>query len=320
MEILSSISAAITSTSFKISFLIFLFLLIAGFLILNYTPTKKTSKNLKKIDDLRTFDKDDIKDDFTEMDLRKQKYNELVKPYIKHNKDLYDRIINIFGIDLEILERKLISADISSVNAEQVSIIEIGGVLLGLFLSITLLLFFGGIGFFAGVFVCAMSLLLPNILIKEKYNARKSEMLYILPTTLKLLADATATGHTINDALSRVSKKYPNILSDEFKKATEEAKYSNDWILALEHMAERCDIEEIYNLVAEIKITQEKGTPITSVLLNAADNIEEQASINIAEVASKKSTTLLLPIFLFLFAPLIALVLLPAFDMVLSSL
>lgn len=318
MDLFSKIGAILSSANFKISIGVFIFITIMSFIIISTTGKKKAKRYIDRIDEHRNFEKNYI--DENDKDTGNYMYDKYVKSYIRKNKDLYEKLLGIFGIDLKKIEKKLIRGNITKVTAEQISIIKIGGVFLSLFVGITLLLFMGITGLLIGLAIAAATLLLPEILIDEQYNLRKNEILYVLPTTLKLMADATSTGHTVNDAIMRVRRKYKNVLADEFEKAEEEARYSNDWLLALENMADRCDIDEIYNLIAEIKITQEKGTPITDVLINYANKIETEATIRLTEVARKRNTTLLVPILLFLFAPLIGLILLPAFDMVLGAL
>lgn len=319
MEIISKIGSILSSGHFKISVIVFLFIAIIGLLVTS-KEKKKANEILERIDNQRNFKEEDVDINYIEKNKYQQKYNDLIKPYVNKNKKFFDKMRGYLGIDLDDLKKKLIRSNIYSINAEQVAVIKISGLLLGGIVGITLFLLMGMLGLCVGLLIAAAMILLPDMLIEEKYKNRKDEILYLLPTTLRLMSDATSTGHTISDAITRVSRKYKNILSDEFKKAEKEAKYSNDWLLALDHMADRCDIDELYNLMAEIKITQEKGTPITDVLLNFANKIDEEASLSISEKARKKNTTLLLPILLFLFAPLIGIVLLPAFDMVLNSL
>lgn len=316
MEFFHNLSAIFTSGNFKIAVGVFLFILVAGFIVTSKSDTKKASKLINRLDRYRNFDEED--DVLNEDD--NSKYNELVKPYLRKNKDLYEKLLGVFGINLDDISKKLTRANITKLNAEQVSIIKIGGVFLSIFVGFTLFLFLGVMGLGAGFLIAAGTLFLPDILIEEQYQIRKKEILHVLPNTLRLMSDATSTGHTINNAIMKVSKKYKNLLSKEFDKAQRETEFTNDWTLALENMAVRCDIDEIHNLVEEIKITTEKGTSITDTLINFAEKLDAERAIRLTEVARKKNTTLLLPILLFLFAPLIGLILLPAFDLVMNAL
>lgn len=319
MNFLYSIVNALSSPYFKISLAIFIFIVSVSFYLLSLTGKEKANKQLGKIERLREYDPEG-EDSSSSNDQVSEVYNKYVKTYINKNKSLYNKMLNTLGIDPNDLQKQLTRANIKKYNGEQLATLKLGGFLVGIFLGITMFLFSGGIGLLIGIGVGFGIMILPTLLVNEKFEMRKKEILNVLPTTLRLLADATSTGHTIEDAIGRVKRKYKNTLSDEFDKVEKEASFTNDWLLALEHMDERCDIIEITNLVSEIKITKQRGTSITDVLVNYAKKMDKESMIRMTETARKKTTTLLMPILLFLFAPLIALILLPALNLILNAL
>lgn len=321
MQIFYNIINSLSSPYFKISLGIFIFIVIVCFFLISLTGKEKTNRNLNRLEKLREYDSEEENEIpmYEENNIQK-KYNQYIKPYINKNKSLYDKLLNTFGINVYDLQKQLTKANINKYNGEQLATLKIGGLLIGSFLGITLFLFSGTLGLLLGFGIGVGTMILPNMLINQKYEERKKEILNVLPTTLRMLADATSTGHTIEDAIMRVRKKYKNTLSTEFEKVEQEAKYTNDWLLALEHMDERCDIMEVTNLISEIKITKQKGTSITDVLTNFAKKMDKESMIRITEEARKKQTTLLMPILLFLFGPLLGLILLPALNLVINAL
>lgn len=319
MEILMNIFSMFSTSYFKISVAIFLFILIVGMYLIQPKGKKKADKITSKIDKLRELNFEEELEEDNKSPIN-QTYNQYIKPYVKKNKDIYDKMLNLLGIDLEDLQKRLTRADIENFTAEQVSVFQIGGAILSIFLGFVLFLFLGTKGLFIGFAIAAGTIFLPNMLIEEKYTTRKNEIIHVLPVELQLMADATSSGHTIDYAIQKVSYKYDNLLSKEFRKAEKETKITNDWILALENLAKRNDIDELYNLVSEIKTSKEKGIPVTKILISNSEKIEKESSLRITESARKKQTTLLIPMLLFLFAPLIGLILLPSFSTIMSSL
>lgn len=319
MDFFYTIINALSSPYFKISLAIFIFIVSVSFFLLSLTGKEKANKQLGKLERLREYNSDNTEMP-TQNDNVSEIYNRYIKTYINKNKSLYDKMLNLLGIDVNVLQKQLTRANITKYNGEQLATLKLGGILIGIFLGVTLFLFSGTIGLLLGLALGFGVSILPTLLINEQYENRRKEILKVLPTALRLLSDATSTGHTIEDAISRVSKKYKNALSDEFDRVEKETTFTNDWILALERMDERCDILELTNLVSEIKITKQRGTSITDVLVSYAKKMDKESMIRMTEDARKKTTTLLMPMLLFLFAPLIALILLPALNLILSAL
>lgn len=319
MNFFYTVITALSSAHFKIALAIFIFIVSVSFYLLSLTGKEKANKQLGKLERLREYDIDDNNSPMDNTNVN-QVYNKYIKGYINKNKSLYDKMLNLLGIDVYDLQKQLIRANITKYNGEQLATLKLGGLMIGVFLGVTLFLFSGVLGLLIGVAIGFAISILPTLMINEQYENRRREILKVLPTTLRLLADATSTGHTIEDAISRVKRKYNNALSDEFDKVEKESTFTNDWIMALEHMDERCDIVELTNLVSEIKITKQRGTSITDVLVSYAKKMDKESMIRMTEDARKKTTTLLMPMLLFLFAPLIALILLPALNLILNAL
>jgi tight adherence protein C len=170
-----------------------------------------------------------------------------------------------------------------------------------------------GLAFVAG------SMILPSRMLENKVKERKDNILDVFPEMLRLMVDATSTGHTIEDAIMRVSRKYPNELSEELKKVEEEAKVTSDWIMGLENMALRCNLFEISSFVSEVKTTKQRGTSVSDTLLSFAKKMDKETTIRMTEIARKKSTTLLVPLLIFLFMPLIIMIMIPALNQVMST-
>lgn len=313
--------AIFTSSNFKIGLglwaLTFIILVLLYWLL---NKEKIENKLLNRIDTHRNYQETDVIDNYIYKSTHNTFYIQYIEPFVLSNKNLYNKLLKLFGINIEKIHRNLLKANIHrNISAEQIATVKLMGVFLGGGIGFILLFTSGLIGIVVAGVIFLIFFFLPDILIKEKMTQRSNTILDELPIVSRLLADATATGHTISDAINRVSYKYKGVLAEEFKMVEHETKYTN-FIDALENMGYRLDIPDLNNLISEVKITQERGTGITEVLRGNAAKLREEKSIRMTEKARKKTTNMFIPIFLFLFTPLLGLILLPAVSTILNSL
>lgn len=317
---LSKFISYISSSMFQTALIVFALIVALGVAVMFLTEKRGKNKYIKRIEEYREFKKEDVAKNSTVDTPYSDVFNKYVRPYIDRNPAKFDRLMKSLGLNLQEFQRQLLRADVTNITPIEFAVLKIIGLFGFIFLILTTPLIWG----FNGVIVSFIFFLalgfLPSYRLNSIYQRRKEIIRDILPHYLRLLANATSAGLTIEEAIRRISSKYPCLLSEEFKKAEKEAKYTNDWKQALENMAFRNDIDELYNLVTEINITKEKGTPISDVLVRHADKIEMENSLSITEKARKKATTIILPIFVFLFIPVIGLTMLPIFSMLMENL
>lgn len=319
MESFSKFISSVSSSGFHMALIAFALILIIGITTTIVMEKRKKDKYIKRIEKHREFSKEDVFEEFKEKNRYSDAFNKYVRPYIKKNPEGFHKLLGMLSIDLQSFQRQLLRADVKNITPEEIAVMKAIGVFGFIFILLTTVMFIGIYGVALALFFLIIFFVLPTSRLDRVYKKRSAEIKDTLPTYLRLLASATSAGLTIEEAIRKVSRKYPCLLSEEFKKVENEAKYSNDWSQALENMAFRNDIDELHNLIAEIKITKEKGTPITDVLIRHADKIDMESTFTITERARKKSTTMILPIFLFLFVPLLGIIMLPMFDTLISQ-
>jgi len=246
-------------------------------------------------------------------------FEKFLKPYIRKNPNAFNSILKAIGIDLSTIQKQLLRADVTDQTPEQMASLKILGLFLGAFVGAASYVFLGLTSVALGLGIYMYFGVIPFSKLNNIYAARKNEIKETLPTFLRFMADATSVGLTVEEAIKRVSQKYDCLLSEEFKKVENDARYTNNWANAMETMAFKNDIDELYSLVSEIRISKDKGTPITELLIRHAEKIDNEQSLRIAEVARKKSTTLIIPIFMFLFVPLLGVIMLPAAEQIMTQ-
>lgn len=320
MEIISKFISTISSSGFHMALIVFGIVLVFGIVWIQFVEKRKQNKYVKRIEKHREFSKEDVFEEFKEKNKYSDAFNKYVRPYIRKNPTLFHKLLEALGIDLQVFQRQLLRADVRNQLPEELAVMKVIGLFGAIFIFITTFFFLGMNSLIFSLTFLVFFYVSPTAKLDKIYNKRKDEIKDTLPIYLRLLANATSSGLTIEEAIRKVCRKYPCLLSEEFKKVENEAKYSNNWGQALENMAFKNDIDELYNLISEIKITKEKGTPITEVLTRHAEKIEMESTFAVTEKARKKATTIIIPIFFFLFVPLLGLILLPTVNTLITSL
>lgn len=166
-----------------------------------------------------------------------------------------------------------------------------------------------------GALLLLLGLTLEEQLFGEKIKKRNKELERGLPNFLDLLHSASLSGHTITEAIIKVSSKFDGLVATEFNKAMIDFKGNGgDLKEALNNMAERNGNEALSNVIADILIAYEKGDDqIIETLKAEANMMRELVSADADERANRKASSLLLPMMVFFFMPLMAFILLPMF-------
>ena len=298
---------------------IFIVVFIVLNLITKMLSKKKEDENLQRIKRHRDYLEDDIIEDIKNESNTNSLYEKVFKPQIEKQKSGYEKVVKQFGIDRVKIQKKILRVGADNVTVDEIIFYRIFGFVVCLVSFLPSLMLLGELG-----------LILPPVLLvyvgfntESKLDAdfakKRDSILIEMPTFLKLMADATSSGNTVQAAITKVTRKFPGYLSDEFRKVEKEASFTGDWDMALENMSVRNDIEELTNLVIELKISKEKGIAITETLLRFAEKMEKEKNFIITEKARNKTTTMLVPMMMFLFGPLFLLILLPILTTILNN-
>lgn len=211
------------------------------------------------------------------------------------------------------VERKLILVK-SDMSVEEFVSIKVLALVVGTLLSMCSILFgLNKIVLIIGILAIFIGLALENQIFGDKIKKRTIEIERDLPNFLDLLYSSCKTGHTITEAIKKVSTKYIGTVADEFNEAMVEFKGNGgDFKEAMENMMERNNIESLTNVLSDILISYEKGDEqIVDTIKEEAEVMREIVNAEIDEQANKKSTSLMLPMMAFFFFPLMLFLLLP---------
>jgi tight adherence protein C len=160
----------------------------------------------------------------------------------------------------------------------------------------------------------ALGYCLPDILLNNNAQKRQLNITKFFPDALDMLVVCSDAGLSFGASLKRVSteifKSCPD-LAEEFAITLVELNFLEKRTNALENLARRIDIPQARSFANTLIQTERFGTPIGQALRVLSDDFRKDR-MNAAEVkANKLSTKLTIPMMLFIFLPLFAIILFP---------
>lgn len=236
------------------------------------------------------------------------------KPYMEEHQDLYQKIVQALGMDEKLTELRLYQAGLKT-NAEEyifyrIAPLGIGFVLIlvaGVLLKQPMMMLWIGLG--AGLFYWY-----PDQRVKDRIKKRRETIKNNFPDFLDLVVVLLEVGSAPQEAIMQVSNSFHDATGEEFRRAAVASKYNGgQWQLALTEMAEKLQIVELSDVVSSLNLASEKGTPLAPVLREQVARLRFAQQQRAEEKASKMGTKLMPIMGLFIFIPLIALLVVPAF-------
>ena len=142
----------------------------------------------------------------------------------------------------------------------------------------------GGLGYYA-----------PTLWLNQKVQARRTAIQKGLPDAMDLLVIAVDAGLGFDAALSRVTDKYKNALSDEFAKVLREVSLGKPRLEAMDEMGRRSGVEDLHNFVQAIIQSEQFGTGVGKILRLQADEMRRKRRQRAQEKAAQATLKMMLP-------------------------
>ena len=193
------------------------------------------------------------------------------------------------ALDLAGKPGNLTPEDFNAVKIVAAVILLAVGLLLGLLTASPLYAVIGavvgaGLGYYA-----------PTMWLNQKVNARRSEIQKGLPDAMDLLVIAVDAGLGFDAALSRVTDKYRNALSDEFAKVLREVSLGRPRLEAMDEMGRRSGVEDLHNFIQAIIQSEQFGTGVGKILRLQADEMRRKRRQRAQEKAAQATLKMMLP-------------------------
>ncbi len=154
--------------------------------------------------------------------------------------------------------------------------------------------------------------LLPFLLLNSTIKKRQKILKHQLPEFLDLLCVSVQAGLSFDSAVAKITTRMKGELSDEFKHMQEDIKFGMTKSYALNQMARRCDVEEIYLFATSIIQAEKLGTSMSQTLTLQSDNMRERHRQFVKAEALKAPVKMLFPMVIFIFPSIFVVLLFPS--------
>jgi len=167
----------------------------------------------------------------------------------------------------------------------------------------------GGVGWLLLPF---MGFMAPAARLKGAIKQREDAIFKDLPDIVDMLAIAVEAGSGFESALSIVCQNFKSPLTDELATALHEMELGLPRKAALQELRDRVDIDVVRTLVLALLQADALGIPIGRVLKAQAIEVRARRRAWAREKAAKLPIKIMFPLVLFIFPPIMGLVLAPA--------
>jgi tight adherence protein C len=157
-----------------------------------------------------------------------------------------------------------------------------------------------------------VGLMLPTARLNRKVNERKQAILNDLPDTLDLLAISVEAGMGFEGALSVVCQYFKSPLADEFSLTLREMELGLPRHEAFHNLKNRTQVPDLSSFILALVQADALGIPIGRVLKTQSTEMRSKRRMWAREKAGKLPVKIMFPLVLFIFPPVMVIVLGPA--------
>ena len=159
----------------------------------------------------------------------------------------------------------------------------------------------------------------PFLILNQQIKNRQKLLRRQLPEFLDLLCVSVQAGLSFDGAVTKITARMKGELSEEFARMQEDIKFGITKAYALNQMAKRCDIEEIYLFATSVTQAEKLGTSMSKTLITQAENIRERRRQYIRAEALKAPVKMIFPMVMFIFPSIFIVLLMPSLLTMLKS-
>jgi len=202
------------------------------------------------------------------------------------------------------------------------------------FFAIRVLVFFAGIftavfinrnlstlnfkSIMVGIGIIVVSLMFPNSWLNGQMRNRQGEIRRGLPDALDMLSVCASAGLGFDQSLQKISGYWQTELGAEIKRVTKEMEMGVSRSEALKNMSNRLDVNDLSQFVAIIIQAELIGMSYAEVLHSQAHQLRIMRQVRAREAANKLPGKMIIPVILFIFPAMIAVILGPTFPVLLN--
>ncbi len=166
-----------------------------------------------------------------------------------------------------------------------------------------------------GVLAAAIGFYVPRFVLRSKITRRQQRITWGLADALDLMVIAVEAGLGLNAALNRVGEELKDVHPDmhhEFDLVNLEIRLGRSREEALRNLTERTGVDDIRSFVALLIQADRFGSSIGKAVRVFADSLRTKRRQRAEQASAKAALKLLIPLTVFLFPVIIAMILAPS--------
>lgn len=165
----------------------------------------------------------------------------------------------------------------------------------------------------------AIGYVLPGIWLGQKISARKKNITKALPDALDLLTISVEAGLGFDVALQRLTLKWDDELSREFKRVLADVRLGRSRREALRDMSDRTGVDDVKTFVSAIIQADQLGVSMAKILRLQSDQMRTKRRQRAEEEAQKAPVKMLFPMVFLIFPALFVVILGPAVPKIMDA-
>jgi tight adherence protein C len=166
----------------------------------------------------------------------------------------------------------------------------------------------------------AFGYFLPILWLRLKITTRQANILKALPDALDLLTISVEAGLGFDAAMTKVTEKWTNELSEAFARVLVEIQMGKLRREALRGMADRCEVQDLTSFVAAIIQADQLGVSLAKVLRIQSEQMRIRRRQRAEELAHQAPIKMMIPLVFLIFPSLFIVLLGPALPKLLEAL
>lgn len=202
---------------------------------------------------------------------------------LKNRPREYTHLPPILARRARAFERIVFTSGIPISAAQIMTFMAAGFVALALLLVLIFSITGAGVSFgtvqLALLVSAAIALALPYLVIGRMAMKRRKKLEQQFPIALDIFVRALRSGHPVASAIDLLTREMEDPIGSEFGIVSDEVAYGADLIVALDHMAERWDLEDMRMFVVSLSVQSQTGGNLAEILDNISTVIRDRHSM-----------------------------------------
>ena len=223
---------------------------------------------------------------------------------------------------LKEMEHKLtIAGNPANLNGQKLFAIRVVLLLIGIVVAFLLNSDFknvDNISLLMGGGVLVICIIFPSSWLNSQARNRQDEIQRALPDALDMLSVCASAGLGFDQSLQKISTYWDTELGHEIKQTIQEMEMGVTRSDALRNLSNRLEVNDLSQFVAIITQAEKIGMSYADVLTSQANQLRIMRQVRAREMANKLPGKMIIPVILFIFPAMIAVILGPAIPILIN--